>query len=108
MTNASVRVAVGNRTSVVGWRGNFCMPSELKKMFGDEMRRMLRATVGLAVAAGGKGAGAGAQQARKAVELEEGLRGAARRGYQPQKEVALEPRPLPLGYSARNPLGQGP
>src|SRR5258707_14078546 len=74
------------------------MPSELKKMFGDEMRRMLRATVGLAVAAVGTVSGTGAQQASKPVKLEVDLREAARRIYHAKMEFAVKPGPFTLVY----------
>src|SRR5256885_16563800 len=74
------------------------MRSELKKIFGEEMRRMLRAAVGLAVAALGTVAGTGAQQASKPVKLEVDLREAARRVYHAKMEFAVKPGPFTLVY----------
>src|SRR5256885_10574234 len=74
------------------------MHSEQEKIFGEEMRRMLRAAVGLAVAALGTVAGAGAQQASKAVKLEVDLREAARRVYHAKMEFAVKPGPFTLVY----------
>src|SRR5256885_15466057 len=74
------------------------MRSELKKIFGEEMRRMLRAAVGLAVAALGTAEGMGARQASKPVKLEVDLREAARRVYHAKMEFAVKPGPFTLVY----------